>query len=65
MKEIRNLISLIAISGNILFILWVLYNGINEDFAGTMFERISYISLMGLLATNAILLIGNRKNKKI
>ena len=64
MKEIRNLISLIAISGNILFILWVLYNGINEDFAGTMFERISYISLMGLLATNAILLIGNRKNKK-
>lgn len=65
MKEIRNLISLIAISGNILFILWVLYNGINEDFAGTMFERISYIGLMGLLATNAILLIGNRKNQKL
>lgn len=65
MKEIRNWISLIAISGNILFILWVLYNGINEDFAGTMFERISYIGLMGLLATNAILLIGNRKNQKL
>lgn len=50
----------IAVSGNILFILWILYNGIREDFQGTPLEKISYISLMGLLAINAILLVLRR-----
>lgn len=55
-------LSFAAISGNILFVLWILYNGINESFQGTTIEKISYITLMGLLTTNAFLLI--RRNKK-
>jgi len=54
------LISLAAIAGNILFVLWILYNGINEGFRGTTAEKFSYITLMGLMTVNSILLIRNR-----
>ncbi len=56
------LLSWAAVAGNILFLLWILYNGINENFQGTTIEKISYITLMGLLAVNALLLI--RKNRQ-
>jgi len=54
------ILSILAIAGNILFVLWILYNGINEYFQGTTIEKISYVTLMGLLAVNAFLLILNR-----
>jgi hypothetical protein len=53
-----------AVAGNILFILWILFNGINEGFQGTIIEKISYISLMGLMAVNAFLLIRNQRQQK-
>jgi hypothetical protein len=56
------LISWAAVAGNILFVLWILYNGINESFQGTTIEKISYITLMGLLALNAVLLL--RKTRR-
>jgi hypothetical protein len=49
-----------AIIGNILFVLWILFNGINEGFQGTVIEKISYIGLMGLLTINSFLLIRKR-----
>lgn len=52
-------LSLLAIAGNILFIVWILYNAINESFQGTIIEKISYVTLMVLLAINAFLLIRN------
>lgn len=54
-----------AIAGNILFVLWILYNGINEGFQGTTIEKISYVTLIGLLTVNAFLLIHyrGRQNK--
>jgi hypothetical protein len=55
------LLSLVVITGNILFVLWILYNGINENFQGTTIEKISYITLMGLLTVNAFLLIRKRR----
>ena len=61
-SPVIELLSWLAIAGNILFVLWILYNGINESFQGTTIEKISYIMLMGLLAVNALLLI--RKNRK-
>jgi len=61
-SPIIELLSWLAIAGNILFVLWILYNGINESFQGTTIEKISYITLMGLLAVNALLLI--RKNRQ-
>lgn len=45
-----------AIFGNLVFILWIFYNGINEGFAGTIYEIISYIGLMGLLLLNTVLI---------
>ena len=61
-SPIIKLLSRLAIAGNILFVLWILFNGINESFQGTTIEKISYITLMGLLSVNALLLI--RKNRK-
>jgi hypothetical protein len=46
-----------AIAGNVLFILWVSFNALKEHFAGTVYEKISYVALMGLLITNCFLLI--------
>lgn len=60
-SPIIELLSWFAIAGNILFVLWILYNGINEGFQGTTIEKISYIALMGLLTVNVFLLIQNRK----
>jgi hypothetical protein len=50
-----------AIMGNLLFILWILYNGINEGFKGTVYEIISYIGLMLLLLLNSMLLYEFKK----
>ena len=63
-SPIIELLSLLAIVGNILFVLWILYNGINESFQGTTIEKISYVALMGLLAVNALLLISNQRQQK-
>ena len=62
MNEINKFLTVIAAAGNIIFILWILYNGINEGFQGTLPEKISYISLIGLLAINSFLLL--RRIKK-
>jgi len=50
-----------AVTGNILFVLWVSFNGLKEHFQGTIFEKLSYIGLMGLLAVNTFLLFYFRK----
>lgn len=60
-SPVTEMLSLLAIAGNILFVLWILYNGINESFQGTIIEKVSYVTLMGLLAVNAFLLIRNSR----
>jgi hypothetical protein len=45
----------LAILGNILFILWITYNGIDEGFKATAAQRVSYISLILLLCVNIAL----------
>jgi len=52
-----------AVTGNILFILWVTFNGLKEHFQGTIYEKLSYIALMALLVTNTCLLFHFRKKK--
>jgi len=54
----------LAIAGNILFILWILYNGINEGFQGTIPEKVSFIGLSCLLILNSILLLKSKTNIK-
>lgn len=52
----------IIVLGNTLFILWMLYNGIDEGFTGsTGPEVVSYICLTMLLIVNSVLIL--RKNK--
>ncbi len=46
-----------AIASNILFMLWISYNAISEHFRGTIYQKLSYIGLMGLLAINSILVL--------
>lgn len=55
------LLSWAAVAGNILFILWVLYNGIHAHFRGTIYEKLSYFGLMGLLTVNSVLVLRNRR----
>lgn len=47
----------LTITGNILFILWVTFNGIDEGFRGTLFQKVSYIGLVILLVLNISLLL--------
>jgi hypothetical protein len=54
------LLSLAAVAGNILFMLWVSFNGLKEHFRGTIYEKISYIGLMGLLIVNTFLILRRR-----
>ena len=51
----------LAIAGNVLFILWVTYNGIDEGFSGTRVQIASYVGLMLLLVLNTVLIL--RKGK--
>jgi len=63
MKEFKKYLTILAVAGNVIFILWILYNGINEGFKGKLVEIVAYIVLIGLLATNSFLLLGSAKEK--
>lgn len=57
MKYLKN----VAIAGNILFILWIIYNGIDEGFRAVgRVEAFSLTGLLCLLVLNIFLLF--RKN---
>ncbi len=64
-KTLMLLMRTAAIAGNVLFILWVTYNGVKEGFSGTMPQKASYIGLMCLLALNSYLVITAAKQKTI
>jgi len=54
----------VAITGNVLFVLWILYNGIDEGSQGTtIYQIVSYISLIFLLILNALLLLSSQSKK--
>ena len=61
MNEIKKKLTFFTIAGNILFILWITYNGIHENFQGTVPEKISYLSLITLLTLNSFLLLHKSK----
>jgi len=63
MKNISlyNLFKYLAIAGNVLFILWVTYNGIDEGFSGTLVEKTSYVGLMLLLVLNTVVILRKEK----
>jgi len=50
-----------AIAGNILFLLWITYNGITEGFQGTIYQKLSYAGLSVLLLLNSYFLLRRGK----
>ena len=58
--QIMLILKKMAIAGNIIFVLWILFNGMNEGFKGTMVEKFSYAALIGLLSINFIILLNSR-----
>jgi hypothetical protein len=60
---IFELLTWAALAGNILFMLWITYNAISEHFRGTIYQKLSYIGLMGLLAINSILILRKTTNQ--
>jgi hypothetical protein len=63
MKKVRNILTALAVTGNLLFMLWITYNGVHERFSGTLWEKLSYVGLMALLLINTFLLISSDKAK--
>jgi hypothetical protein len=55
-----NLLRYIAMLGNLIFILWIIYNGIDEGFSDNSVMIFSYIGLIVLLILNIALLYRQR-----
>jgi len=60
-SKVYKILKYLAIFGNIIYILWILYNGINEGFSGKIVEIVSCAGLVLLLIIN-IALIYHQKN---
>jgi hypothetical protein len=58
MKQTRELrlLQIVAITGNIFFLSWIIYNAVDNGFRGTTFQTIPTIGLMLLLSLNMVLL---------
>ena len=60
MKEIKKILTPFAVAGNLMFVLWMFYNGMDEGWKATPMQLISYLGLTGLLAVNTFLILGKR-----
>lgn len=60
MKKWYNIFRYIAVFGNIIFIIWILYNGFDESFKGSIVQIISYLGLIVLLVLNIVLICRNK-----
>jgi hypothetical protein len=47
----------VAIIGNVIYVLWILYNAIDEGFSASLVQAASGLGLVALLALNVILLM--------
>jgi hypothetical protein len=61
MKKIKKSLTALAVIGNILFMLWVSYNAVVERFEGSLWQKLSYIGLMGLLTVNTMLILYGKR----
>ena len=46
----------LAVAGNIIYILWILYNGMDEGFRGSLVQIVAPLGLVVLLVLNIALL---------
>jgi hypothetical protein len=59
-----SILTMLAVTGNGVFIVWVTYNAIDEGFNAATVQYVSYIGLMALLVINIVLLLKNKKTPK-
>jgi hypothetical protein len=50
----------VAISGNVVFVAWVLFNAVDSGFSGSRVEVASSLALLALLGLNTTLLLRSR-----
>ena len=50
-----------AIAGNIILLIWFLFNRITEEFNGSIYQKFSSVMLIGLLAITIFFLLGRAK----
>jgi hypothetical protein len=62
-KTTRSWLVYVAIAGNVVYVPWILRNGIEQGFRGTPVEVVSWIGLLVLLLLNATLLWRHHKSK--
>ena len=60
MKRIPIWLSYLAVAGNLVYVLWIVRNGINEGLRATTVELVSMIGLILLLGLNSLLLWASR-----
>lgn len=53
---IYKILKYLAIFGNTVFVLWILYNGIDEGFKGTPIQIVVYLALISLLILNTVII---------
>jgi hypothetical protein len=58
-RHLFRLLGTAAIIGNAVFVLWILYNGMDEGWRATPVQLASYVGLMLLLALNTVLVALN------
>lgn len=58
-KETRTLLRYITLIGNGLFVLWILFNGMDSGWSATPVQLASYVGLVILLALNTYLVARN------
>jgi len=60
-KQLLFFVRYAAVIGNILFLLWITYNGIEEGFRGTIYQKLSFAGLSVLLLVNSFFLVSKVK----
>jgi hypothetical protein len=59
-----NPLRFLAIAGNALFVLWVLFNAMDSEWKGTIYQILSSIALVALLLINIVFLVMQSKKAK-
>lgn len=61
--NVRLVLSRLVVAGNILFILWILFNGMDSGWKATALQWLVYISLISLLSLSSILLLQQKAKR--
>jgi len=54
--KVRSWVRYFVIAGNVVFVLWIIRNGMEAGFRGRPVEVASWVGLIALLVLNAVLL---------